>query len=483
MSTRYTSYIGALLLVGTACNDAAAPHNPGEVSTEVRTPDTRLMLSDPISWQAHQSMAFAAMQPKSLPSDIHSVHLYTQGRTHIREVDVVDGGFDPQPLPARAGETIFADIIGAARTQTIFNTVPARRAPTIVRTSPVAGAVSVATDAELMVVFSEPVQAAAAAVLYVEHERAEGQPIAASTSIQGVVLRLQPTSPLRHASHYTLALRMIHDLASDSLDAQLNVSFSTVGGTAPPPAGGGTGPPPNGAIVVEVRTIGDDLDADGYTVRVDQQDSVATIGINGKLTLGGWTLGGHEIRLTGLAPNCWLPVPWLHVTVRDIGAAFAPFVAFCWSRTGLPSSGLAGVWGVLRWEYYGNPERTALVMDAVAHGLYGPLTIFDSAAHTWEFAQYFEGTNQGARRFIGRGSLNDDVLSAVVDRIDNHECTFGDCAGPLHGDYKLAMYGDLLVLERIEPAPFYPPNLPERAGYTRLVLIKLEVLCLFVACE
>jgi Tol biopolymer transport system component len=63
--------------------------------------------------------------------------------------------------------------------------------------------------------------------------------------------------------------------------------------------------PAVGDLEVTATTNGDAIDPDGYTVVVDGTISQA-IGVNGTATFSDTALGQHEVRLTGVADNCWV---------------------------------------------------------------------------------------------------------------------------------------------------------------------------------
>jgi hypothetical protein len=64
-----------------------------------------------------------------------------------------------------------------------------------------------------------------------------------------------------------------------------------------------TPPPGSGSLEIRATTSGSTLDADGYTIRVDQGSSQA-LTINGTLTVGNLAAGSHTVLLGGLAANC-----------------------------------------------------------------------------------------------------------------------------------------------------------------------------------
>jgi hypothetical protein len=98
--------------------------------------------------------------------------------------------------------------------------------------------------------------------------------------------------------------------------------------------GGDLAAPEEGAIEVTSRTAGGPADADGYSLAVDGGEGRA-LGTNSTLTVSGVTVGDHEVRLGGTAPNC-VPVGPNPRTVTVIGGATAriTFEVECGAATG-----------------------------------------------------------------------------------------------------------------------------------------------------
>jgi hypothetical protein len=59
---------------------------------------------------------------------------------------------------------------------------------------------------------------------------------------------------------------------------------------------------PVGSLLVSTNTTGVDLDADGYTIRVDGESHF--IAANGRVTLTGLASGDHSVSLSGVGGNC-----------------------------------------------------------------------------------------------------------------------------------------------------------------------------------
>lgn len=66
------------------------------------------------------------------------------------------------------------------------------------------------------------------------------------------------------------------------------------------PTGSSTGP---GSIIVSATTSGDTLDANGYTLKLDNTDSL-TVESNGSITFEEVDAGNHELAITGVQVNC-----------------------------------------------------------------------------------------------------------------------------------------------------------------------------------
>ena len=73
----------------------------------------------------------------------------------------VDGGFDPVALPAAAGDTLTLTVqTGNAGSMSYMRTVPTDGPPIVVRTSPAPHKRDVPLNARMVIVFSEPIDAA-----------------------------------------------------------------------------------------------------------------------------------------------------------------------------------------------------------------------------------------------------------------------------------------------------------------------------------
>lgn len=141
-----------------------------------------------------------------------------------------DGGFDPVPVPAHAGdriEVVLTDSAGSATTVTA--TVSARARPRVVRTSPAPRRTDVPLNAIMRVVFSTP--------MTVESVREgvrltrEGAPVAAEVEpgdSRGVAFDLVPTDNLVPATDYVLEIApVVEDVNGTPLGEAVTAPFTT----------------------------------------------------------------------------------------------------------------------------------------------------------------------------------------------------------------------------------------------------------------
>ena len=61
--------------------------------------------------------------------------------------------------------------------------------------------------------------------------------------------------------------------------------------------------PTEGSIRIQTSTSGSDLDSDGYSVRLNEEDALA-IEPSGEVLIENVGLGRYTVTLTGLAANC-----------------------------------------------------------------------------------------------------------------------------------------------------------------------------------
>lgn len=143
---------------------------------------------------------------------------------------MLNGGLDPVAIVARTGDTLeFVVTDTAGRTQGPVTAGVTVHPPLIVRTSPPSGGTDVAVNAEIVVVFSEPMNAAQVNTQTVQllwHGEAVSGTVALSAD--GLRAVFIPSSPLAPSSTYTLVVSAgVADLSGAHLPAALTITFQT----------------------------------------------------------------------------------------------------------------------------------------------------------------------------------------------------------------------------------------------------------------
>ena len=151
---------------------------------------------------------------------------------------MVAGGLDPQRVEAMAGDTLELEIwtIGSTSPTRRTVTVPGKRAPKVVRTSPPPRKRDVALNAAIAIVFSEPIDAATLTTASIYLLRA-GSPVSGEVLIgdpENLTAVFQPTTPLVARTDYQLVVaQAIRDLDGEALDSAVTVDFTTGSSSTP----------------------------------------------------------------------------------------------------------------------------------------------------------------------------------------------------------------------------------------------------------
>jgi alpha-tubulin suppressor-like RCC1 family protein len=147
-------------------------------------------------------------------------------------VSMSDGGFDPVPFAASAGDVVQIEVLGAggARVALLNRTVPPRRPPRVVRTVPPRGKTDVAINQSIIVVFSEPVAASTlspSSVQLFQGNRAVPGTVRLLDGT-GAIAAFVPTAPLARNTQYRLQVtQAVRDLQGDPLETGMTVMFTT----------------------------------------------------------------------------------------------------------------------------------------------------------------------------------------------------------------------------------------------------------------
>jgi hypothetical protein len=246
--------IVAAAVAGLGCSEGLTP--PPEEPSVLTLPE--LIVSDAVAASAiigAESLAvaggadqtFVSLPPGTLPGVVSVRIRIMAGGTTTPAIPVIDGGFDPVPVAAVAGDELeltFTDVEGAV--SVAHATVPDRRPPTVVRTHPPRGRPDVVFSISIrpMVVFSEPIdpETLAAGVRLLTG----GTEVNASVALlpdELWIAELVPASELEPGTTYELQIATeIRDLDGDTLAEPVTVTFTTEGELRPGMALSGTYP-------------------------------------------------------------------------------------------------------------------------------------------------------------------------------------------------------------------------------------------------
>lgn len=98
---------------------------------------------------------------------------------------------------------------------------------------------------------------------------------------------------------------------------------------------GPTGDPATGRLVLHTVTTGADVDPDGYTMRLDDGETVV-IATSGSVDTAGLTAGNHEVEIGDIAQNCESSDPNpLVFSIQALGTTEITFEVSCVARTGV----------------------------------------------------------------------------------------------------------------------------------------------------
>jgi hypothetical protein len=232
--------IFALITSAGACTDQGptSPENPEPpgmflsdpgLTTAINVEGARASRSTSVE----STVAYISVAPMQFPDAVSVSIRNLTAATGDREVEVVDGGFDPVAIEANAGDDIelkFKSAGGSINVVTIK--VPARRPPAVVRSNPPKGRVDVAINSvsiSVEVVFSEPIDAKtlSSSSLRLLHD---GQPVSGTVRVSenSWMAEFIPDEPLEALNEYELIVSQdIRDLDGEALQSSYDSKFTT----------------------------------------------------------------------------------------------------------------------------------------------------------------------------------------------------------------------------------------------------------------
>lgn len=186
------------------------------------------------STAAEGEVAYVSLPPGTLALGESARILNRRSGTVVQTL-VINGGFDPVSVVARAGDTLRVEVrlVGASDLVTAEFEVPPGRPPVIVRTNPPPRKRDVPLNATMVVVFSEPINPATLTPLALQLVGDDGPVSGTIHIVAGYpwMVEFTPATLLKAEASYELVVtKAIRDLDGESLAAEDRVPFTT--GTA-----------------------------------------------------------------------------------------------------------------------------------------------------------------------------------------------------------------------------------------------------------
>ena len=250
--------VALAVLWASACREVQGPE-PGPNDPPEDTPSPA-MISNPVTAQAASSsgasfsasaatdVVYVSLSPGSVPDGKRAAFRNRASGAELAAT-MKDGGFDPVPIQAAAGDTLDFRIElagldepllaggGTAQSSasdgvvTFFSVVPPSQPPVVVRTDPPPGKRDVPLNATMLVVFSEPISVETLTASSLQVLRG-GVPVAGTfefVDAANLTVAFTPAEPLAAGTDYALrTTREIEDLDGEPLAFGLTVAFTTL---------------------------------------------------------------------------------------------------------------------------------------------------------------------------------------------------------------------------------------------------------------
>lgn len=238
-----------VLLAGVVLSGACGRDATREPRSSASTPAFFGIVSNPVAGVAPAApCAYVSLSRGTLPSGYRAT-IRNRGTGDSVTITIVDGGFDPVPVTARAGDALELDVLVAESQapRRFLSTVPTARRPIVVRTEPRPHEPAAPLDANLVILFSEPIDVASVSEASV-HVIRGGSPITGAVRVADqthLAVEFTPASALAPVTEYRLVIsRAVRDRDGDALEAEVESGFTTgrspAGASAPvesvPPA-------------------------------------------------------------------------------------------------------------------------------------------------------------------------------------------------------------------------------------------------------
>ena len=269
-------------------------------------------------------VAYVSLVPGTFPGAVHAT-ISNRGTGAGVTAGMFEGGLDPVPVAATAGDTLDFTIQADGTDPLRFEqTVPLTMLPIVVRTQPAGGKRDVPLNLRVLIVFSEPMSRATVTGTSVALQR-EGASVEASVTLSanGLEATLAPAEDVLPATEYTIVVTgSVRDAAGNPLASPTSAKFTT----ASPSSVG------DGGIEVEVVVTGSDASG-GYEARLDGSRAFPSLFLSSSATsrftyLGNVPAGDHFVELT-VPVNCSADPGALAAEVRPARLTRVRFTVTC----------------------------------------------------------------------------------------------------------------------------------------------------------
>jgi TolB protein len=234
------SVLGGAVILAIQVGCSSDVLGPGEGDVQVPEPP---FVSDPVTpvvispggiqaaqaaTAADEMVSYVSFPPGTFPG-ADSVHIDNPAAQASVSATVFEGGLDPLPIAAEAGDELVLNVWTDGVPEVILKLVPASSGPTVVRTRPRRGRTAVPIALSVAVVFTEPIDPATITDETVQLLR-NGEFVPATLEIRegGFVVELDPDQLLAHETEYTIRVTTgVRDLSGDVFVAPFTSAFST----------------------------------------------------------------------------------------------------------------------------------------------------------------------------------------------------------------------------------------------------------------
>ncbi len=229
----FTVALLAVAASGSGCGEGVGPTD-GVADTLIVSDPVPVVAASALSasvlgGSANEELVFVSLPPGTVP-DGQAATVHKIGVTNTVTASIVDGGFDPVPVIASAGDRIEIVVTVPGAALISFSTlVPARRRPSVVRTQPPPRKRDVPLNTAVVIVFNEPV-AGASLASGVRLFRGDATVPGAVSLLGGTATSVvfEPSANLDPNTDYRLVVsESVRDLSGESLLAQVSVEFTT----------------------------------------------------------------------------------------------------------------------------------------------------------------------------------------------------------------------------------------------------------------